>query len=99
MTYTGVQGQEKGNLAPSSRLAESCTFICQQPNHINSNTTSLEMFMAQIQSERNFKAKRAGLKGLIQGEQLNAIQSLSDQRETRQVQPVHYSHRYLLLEG
>lgn len=31
------------------------------------------MFMAQIQSERYFEATRAGLKGLIQGEQLKAI--------------------------
>lgn len=60
VTYTGVQGQEKGSLAPSSRLAESCTFVCQQPNHKNSNTASLEIFMAQsIYSKQQEQGWRA----------------------------------------
>lgn len=64
VTYTGVQGQEKGSLAPSSRLAESCTFVCQQSNHKNSKTASLEMFMAQIQSERYSKQQMQGWRAL-----------------------------------
>lgn len=64
VTYTGVQGQEKGSLAPSSRLAESCTFVCQQSNHKNRKTASLEMFMAQIQSERYSKQQVQGWRAL-----------------------------------
>lgn len=67
LTYTGVQGQNKGNVAPSSRLAQPCTFIHQQPNHKNRNTANLEMFMAQIQSEGYFKATPEGLKGHYMG--------------------------------
>lgn len=67
LTDTGVQGQDKGNLAPSSRLAWPCTFICQQPNHKNTNIAILEMFMAQIQSERFLKATKEGAKAILQG--------------------------------
>lgn len=64
VTYTGVQGQEKSSLAPSSRLAESRTFVCQQSNHKNCNKASLEMFMAPILSERYSQQQEQGWRAL-----------------------------------